>query len=291
MIIAVLGSGTMGRGIAQVAATSGFAVRLFDAVPGAAEAGLAARAGIGKLEAKGKLAPAEAAAASARLSAAASLEDALRDADCCIEAVPESLALKRDLYSRAEPLLPPGAILATNTSSIPITRLAEGLRDPSRFLGLHFFNPVPLMALLEIVVGPATSPETLARSRALAASLGKEAIVVSDSPGFASSRLGIALGMEAIRMLEEGVASASDIDRAMELGYAHPMGPLKLTDLVGLDVRLAIASALATELGERFAPPELLKRKVAAGELGKKSGRGFYDWTSGSARPFEPPAP
>lgn len=289
MIVAVLGAGTMGRGIAQVAAASGFPTRLFDVLPGAAEAGVAsARAGIGKLEAKGKLSPVEASDACSRLTAAASLEKALAGAELCVEAVPERLDLKRDLYARVEPLLSDAALLASNTSSIPIAKLAEGLAHPSRFLGLHFFNPVPLMALLEIVVGPATAPAAVESARALAAALGKEPIVVKDSPGFASSRLGIALGMEAIRMLEEGVASAADVDRAMELGYAHPMGPLKLTDLVGLDVRLAIAEALASELGARFAPPELLRRKVAAGELGKKSGRGFYDWASGSPRPLAP---
>jgi 3-hydroxybutyryl-CoA dehydrogenase len=176
--------------------------------------------------------------------------------------------------------LEPGAILASNTSSIPIARLAEGLARPARFIGLHFFNPVPLMKLLEIVVGPATAPEVVENARAFAARLGKEPILVKDAPGFATSRLGVAIGLEAIRMLEAGVASAADIDRAMELGYGHPMGPLRLTDLVGLDVRLAIARTLEKELGPRFAPPRLLVEKVEAGELGKKSGRGFYDWTS-----------
>lgn len=288
-VVAVLGAGTMGRGIAQVAAASGFTARLFDVSDEAARAGLAAALdGLARLESKGKISPEQVAAARGRLSAVSALEAAATGADVVIEAIPERLDLKRDLYARLEPLLAPTALLATNTSSIPIARLAEGLADPGRFLGLHFFNPVPLMRLLEIVVGPSTSAETLERARALAAALGKDAIVVRDAPGFASSRLGIALGMEAIRMLEEGVASAADIDRAMELGYAHPMGPLKLTDLVGLDVRLAIATALAAELGSRFAPPELLRRLVAEGRLGKKSGRGFYEWGPDGPRPADP---
>jgi 3-hydroxybutyryl-CoA dehydrogenase len=188
--------------------------------------------------------------------------------------------MKRELYARVEPELKADAILASNTSSIPIARLAEGLARPARFLGLHFFNPVPLMKLLEIVVGPSTEPSVVEDARTFAARLSKEPIVVKDAPGFATSRLGVALGLEAIRILEAGVASAADIDRAMELGYGHPMGPLRLTDLVGLDVRLAIARTLEQELGERFSPPRLLVEKVEAGELGKKSGRGFYDWAS-----------
>jgi 3-hydroxybutyryl-CoA dehydrogenase len=277
--VAILGAGTMGRGIAQSAAMAGLSVRLFDVSAEALREGHAsALAGIARFEAKGRLTPSAAENARERLGAVRDLAAALAGADLAIEAVPESLALKRDLYTRVEPLLPSGALLASNTSSLPIGKLAVSLAHPARFLGLHFFNPVPLMKLLEIVVGPATAEQAVSSCRALAARLGKEAIVVKDSPGFATSRLGVALGLEAMRMLEEGVASAADIDRAMELGYGHPMGPLKLTDLVGLDVRLAIATALGEELGPRFAPPELLKSKVARGELGKKTGRGFYAW-------------
>lgn len=281
--IAVLGAGTMGRGIAQTAASSGLTVHLYDVSSDVLREGMAAAlAGITRFESKGKLTAGEAETAREHLHAVASLEKAVADVDLCIEAVPESPELKRTLFRSVEPLLQARAILATNTSSLPIGKLAESLQRPGQFLGLHFFNPVPLMKLLEIVVGAETEPEVVEAARGLATRLGKEAILVKDSPGFATSRLGVALGLEAIRMLEEGVASAADIDRAMELGYAHPMGPLKLTDLIGLDVRLAIATALERELGPRFAPPELLKKKVESGELGKKSGRGFHVWPSGS---------
>lgn len=281
--VAVLGAGTMGRGIAQTAAQAGLDVRLFDVSPEVLRAGhAAALSGIARFEAKGTLAPEAAAAARARITALQDLASAVGGADLCIEAVPESLDLKRALFAEVEPRLAPTSVLASNTSSIPISRLAEGLLRPGRFIGLHFFNPVPLMKLLEIVVGGKTDPVVVDAARALAVRLGKEAIVVADSPGFATSRLGVALGLEAIRMLEEGVASAADIDRAMELGYGHPMGPLKLTDLVGLDVRLGIARTLEVELGPRFAPPALLVAKVAEGALGKKSGRGFYEWDGGA---------
>ena len=280
-VVAVLGAGTMGRGIAQSAAQAGFRVRLFDVAPDVLAAGHAAAvAGIARFEAKGTISKDDAEKARAALSAVPDLGESVASAGLAIEAVPESLAIKRELYARVEPALPEDAVLASNTSSIPIARLAEGLARPTRFLGLHFFNPVPLMKLLEIVVGPATASAVVEDARAFAARLGKEPIVVKDAPGFATSRLGVALGLEAIRMLEAGVASAADIDRAMELGYGHPMGPLRLTDLVGLDVRLAIARTLEKELGERFRPPRLLVEKVEAGELGKKSGRGFYDWKS-----------
>ncbi|HKC23468.1 MAG TPA: 3-hydroxyacyl-CoA dehydrogenase family protein [Thermoanaerobaculia bacterium] len=283
--VAVLGAGTMGRGIAQVAAQSGLGVRLFDVAPEVLAAGhAAALAGIARFEAKGTLAPEAAAASRVRLAIVPELADAVRGADLVLEAVPESLELKRELFARVEPELAEDAVLASNTSSIPIALLADRLARPGRFLGLHFFNPVPLMKLLEIVAGPRTEPEVVEAARALAARLGKEPVVVQDAPGFATSRLGVAIGLEAIRMLEAGVASAADIDRAMELGYGHPMGPLRLTDLVGLDVRLAIARTLERELGPRFAPPRLLVAKVEAGELGKKTGRGFYEWEGGAAK-------
>ena len=277
--IAVLGAGTMGRGIAQTAAMAGITVRLYDVSANVLREGLTnALAGIDRFEQKGKLTRDLAENAREHLSGVADLDKALEGIDLCIEAIPESPEMKRALYRSVEPLLRPEAILATNTSSLSISRLAEPLSRPGRFLGLHFFNPVPLMKLLEIVVGSATEPAAVGSAQGFAAKLGKEAILVKDSPGFASSRLGVALGLEAIRMLEEGVASPADIDKAMELGYAHPMGPLKLTDLIGLDVRLAIATELERELGPRFSPPELLKKKVEAGELGKKSGRGFHIW-------------
>lgn len=199
--------------------------------------------------------------------------------DLVIEAVPEDRALKVDALTRVEAVLGESAALASNTSSISIDDLAAHLVRPDRFLGLHFFNPVPASALVEIVVGRATAPALADNARAWVAALEKTPVVVRDSPGFASSRLGVALALEAIRMLEDGVASAEDIDSAMELGYRHPMGPLRTTDVVGLDVRLGIAEELHATLGERFAPPELLRRLVAEGSLGRKTGRGFYEWS------------
>jgi 3-hydroxybutyryl-CoA dehydrogenase len=203
----------------------------------------------------------------------------LAGCELVIEAVPEERALKVDALARAERATDAGTVLATNTSSISIADLAAALERPGRFLGMHFFNPVPASQLVEIVTGPATETALVDRARGWIEALGKTPIVVRDTPGFASSRLGVALGLEAIRMLEDGVASAADIDAAMELGYRHPVGPLRTTDLVGLDVRLGIAEELQAKLGDRFAPPELLRRLVAEGHLGRKSGRGFYEWS------------
>ena len=199
----------------------------------------------------------------------------LADCELVIEAVTEDRALKTDALTRIENAAP-DAVIASNTSSISIDALAASLRRPERFLGLHFFNPVPASTLVEIVVGAATAPKLVERARSWAEMLGKTPIVVRDSPGFASSRLGLVLALEAIRMLDAGVATAEDIDRAMELGYRHPVGPLRTTDIVGLDVRLGIAEELSATLGERFAPPALLRRLVAEGKLGRKSGEGFY---------------
>lgn len=202
----------------------------------------------------------------------------LADRDLVIEAVPEDRALKSEALARVESVLPEHATLASNTSSISIDALAAALTRPQSFLGLHFFNPVPSSTLVEIVSGSATDPVLVDQARGWVEALGKTPIVVRDSPGFASSRLGLVLALEAIRMLDAGVASAEDIDRAMELGYRHPMGPLRTTDIVGLDVRLGIAEELYTTLGERFAPPALLRQMVADGRLGRKSGEGFYRW-------------
>lgn len=206
--------------------------------------------------------------------------DAAQFAACAlvIEAVPEDLALKIDALRRVEAEIAPDAAIASNTSSISIDELAAVLDRPSRLLGLHFFNPVPASTLVEVVRGASTAPALVDAARGWVAALGKTPIVVADAPGFASSRLGVAIGLEAIRMLEEGVASAEDIDAAMTLGYKHPVGPLRLTDIVGLDVRLGIAEYLAANLSERFEPPALLRRLVAEGHLGRKSGRGFYEW-------------
>lgn len=205
----------------------------------------------------------------------------LRDSDLVVEAVFEDPEVKRAALRRAESAVTADAVLASNTSSIPIGEIAAGLERPGRLLGLHFFNPVPSSALVEIVVGAQTEPGFVATARDWVTALGKAPVIVRDAPGFASSRLGVALALEAIRMVEDGVATAADIDTAMELGYRHATGPLRTTDIVGLDVRLGIAEQLHAALGERFAPPDLLRRLVAEGHLGRKSGRGFYEWSTG----------
>ena len=286
-VVAVLGAGTMGAGIAQVASAAGCRVLLQDVTQEHAARGLARIGdGLAGLVAKQKRSELEREELLGRIVPVADVEAAVRDADVVIEAAPEILELKRELFARVAAACSPDAVLASNTSSLSIARIAESVSRPERFLGLHFFNPVPVMKLLEIVTGPATSARTLEIARAFAQRLGKEPIVVKDSPGFASSRLGIALGLEAIRMVEEGVASPADIDKAMELGYRHPMGPLKLTDLVGLDVRLSIAEYLRGALDDRrFDPPQLMRRMVSEGRLGKKSGLGFYRWEGGEAKP------
>ncbi|MGH7646068.1 MAG: 3-hydroxyacyl-CoA dehydrogenase family protein, partial [Gemmatimonadales bacterium] len=278
--VAVVGAGTMGHGIAYVAALAGATVALTDT---RADALATARK---KLEdlfdgavARGKLTPAERRAAAGRLREEPDLGAAVSGAGVVIEAVIEELAVKRRLLAELERLAPPGALLATNTSSLSIAGIAGAVRDPACVIGLHFFNPVHVMRLVEVVRHPASPPATVDRAVAFARSLGKEPIVVNDSPGFASSRLGVVLGLEAMRMVESGVATPEDIDKAMELGYNHPMGPLRLTDLVGLDVRLAIAEYLHHELKlPHYEPPKILRDKVARGELGKKTGRGFYSW-------------
>ncbi|MFB9073616.1 3-hydroxyacyl-CoA dehydrogenase family protein [Citricoccus parietis] len=204
---------------------------------------------------------------------------AFADRGLVIEAVPEDWELKVASLKDVEQHLGDGAVLASNTSSLSVTGLSAELAHPENFLGLHFFNPVPASTLIEVVVGAQTAPEWVAAARAWTAGLGKTAVVVNDAPGFASSRLGVAIALEAMRMVEEGVATAEDIDNAMVLGYKHPTGPLKTTDIVGLDVRLGIAEYLASTLGERFEPPQILRDKVAAGELGRKTGQGFFTWT------------
>ncbi|HET7705835.1 MAG TPA: 3-hydroxyacyl-CoA dehydrogenase family protein [Thermoanaerobaculia bacterium] len=277
--IAVIGTGTMGRGIAYLAAVSGHDTVVFDADRAALDG---AKAWIESTLLKGveksKLTRDAADAALSRVHLATDIEPAVRAADLIIEAVPENLQLKSDIFAQADLFCSEETILASNTSSISISKLAGNVERRDRFIGLHFFNPPHLMKLIEIVRGERTSDETVAEMQELAKKMGKEAIVVRDTPGFATSRLGVAIGLEAIRMFEEGVASAEDIDRAMELGYNHPMGPLRLTDLVGLDVRLGIAEYLAGSLGPRFDPPQLLRDMVAQGKLGKKTGRGFYEW-------------
>ncbi|MGH9441415.1 MAG: 3-hydroxyacyl-CoA dehydrogenase family protein [Thermoanaerobaculia bacterium] len=290
--VLVVGSGTMGRGIASVTAIRGFETLLFDADPRSlASAPDRIGASWEKAVSRGRLSAEEVAPARRRLHRLSRLADA-READVAIEAVPESLDLKRSIFAELDSICGPGALLASNTSSLSIAKIAAATRLPKRVIGLHFFNPVPAKALVEIVVGRDTSAEIVERARAFVEVLGKEPIIVKDSPGFATSRLGVALGLEAVRMLEEGVASAADIDRAMEAGYGHAMGPLKTSDLVGLDVRLSIANSLAEELSEeRFRPPELLRRLVAQGKTGRKAGEGFYRWEGEEARSVEPETP
>jgi len=270
----------MGRGIAQLAAQSGYETVLQEPDAKARERALPAIAeSLAAAVAKGKLGGEAAERARSRLSVTADLAAAVASADLVIEVAPESLPTKVQLLSTANGAAGPHTVLASNTSSLSLTELAAGSGRPDRVIGMHFFNPPPVMKLLELVLAEQTSGETLERAREVGRRMGKQTIEVRDSPGFASSRLGIALALEAIRMLEEGVARAEDIDRAMELGYNHPMGPLRLTDLVGLDVRLAIAEHLNRELGGlRFQPPQLLRRLVRAGKLGKKSGEGFYKY-------------
>ena len=277
--IAVLGAGTMGQGIAQVCAAAGLVVGLADREESYAAAGLAkVAAQLARGVEKGSWTSALAEVTLGRIEVT-DIEGAAKGADLVIEAVPENIDLKIALLARACEIAPPTAWLASNTSSLSIDRIASGVADPRRVIGAHFFNPVPVMALLEIVVGPRTADEALTDVLAFGQRIGKECIVVQDSPGFATSRLGVCLGMEAIRMVEQQVASPEDIDKAMVLGYRHPIGPLRLTDLVGLDVRLAIGEHLARELcNPAFEPPALMREMVAQGNLGKKSGRGFYGW-------------
>src|SRR5436190_13647665 len=279
--IAVIGTGTMGRGIAYLSALAGYDTVIHDVDGDALDAAKAAvESALKKGVEKGKVADAAAREAMARIQLANELEPAVRTADLIIEAVPEDLDLKMNIFSQADVICGEDTILASNTSSISITKLAGSVERREQFLGMHFFNPPHVMKLVEIVRGERTSDATIDQARQVAEKMGKQPIVVRDTPGFATSRLGIAIGPEAIRMLEEGVASAEDIDRAMELGYNHPMGPLRLSDLVGLDVRLGIAEYLASTLGPRFEPPQLLRDLVAQGKLGKKTGEGFYRWQS-----------
>ena len=281
MRAAVLGAGTMGHGIAQVCAMAGFDVQLADAAEEFARRGAERiRTNLQEGVKRGKLAEADVADHMSRVSVAPTIEAACAGAAIVIEAVPEKLELKQDVLLRAERSATPSTLLASNTSSLSIGDMQGWLIRPELFLGLHFFNPVHINRLVEVVRGPATDESATQRALELVARIGKEAVLVNDSPGFATSRLGVLLGLEAMRMVEEGVASAADIDKALELGYRHPMGPLRLTDLVGLDVRLDIARYLHEKLGaEHYRPPRLLEQMVADGHLGRKTGRGFYDWS------------
>ena len=278
--VAVVGAGTMGHGIAQVAALAGYDTALTDSNAAVLEAAPARieenlEGGV----TRGKITKRNASEAMSRIEVLSDLEAAVTDADLVIEAVIEDLGVKRDLFARLDSLTVSSAVLATNTSSLSVAAIAAATTRPDRVLGMHFFNPVHIMKLVELVRHDRTGDVFLARAREAVTRMGKQPIVVTDSPGFASSRLGVVLGLEAMRMVEQGVASPADIDKALELGYGHPMGPLKVSDLVGLDVRLAIADYLHQQLKQpHYEPPRLLREKVAAGELGKKTGKGFYEW-------------
>ena len=270
----------MGHGIAQVAAMAGFDTTITDTDSAVLDA---ARPRIQQnLEggvARGKVTEEAARAALDRVRPVVALAAALADADLVIEAIIEDLDVKQSLFKELASITRPDTILATNTSSLSVAAIAERTDRRERVLGMHFFNPVHIMKLVELVRHEDTDDVAIDRARAIAEQMGKKPIVVRDSPGFASSRLGVVLGLEAMRMVEQGVASTEDIDKALELGYGHPMGPLKVSDLVGLDVRLAIAEYLHYELKDpHYEPPALLRQKVAAGHLGKKSGKGFYEW-------------
>jgi 3-hydroxybutyryl-CoA dehydrogenase len=268
----------MGVGIAYVFAAAGFETSVVEPDDGRAEAlGRVVAEQAQKGAERGKLTDAEAAALPGRVHRVASVDALASGLELIVESVPERRELKHDVLAQAERRA--ASLLASNTSSLSIDELAGALQQPQAFLGMHFFNPVWSLGLVELIQGAATSEDALAHAQALVARIGKESIVARDVPGFATSRLDLAAALEAMRMLENGVASAEDIDRAAVLAYRHPVGPLRLSDIVGLDVRLDIANHLSGVYGERFAPPEILVRKVHAGELGQKTGRGFFDWS------------
>jgi len=282
MHVAVLGAGTMGHGIAQVSAMAGHDVWIRDIEQEFVDDGLAfieenLQGGVER----DKVTEGEKAATLERVTGTTSLSEAVSDTDLVVEAVPEEMDIKHETFSQVEAHVDRETILASNTSSLSLTEIASVLDYPDRAVGLHFFNPVHIMELVEIVVAEQTSDETVKRAYEFVDGIDRTPVEVTDSPGFASSRLGVALGVEAMRMVQEGVASPEDIDAAMELGYNHPQGPIALGDVVGLDVRLDILEHLREELGERFRPPQILKRKVRAGKLGKKTGEGFYVWEDG----------
>lgn len=286
--VLILGTGTMGQGIAQVAAHAGMETRILDNDADRLRGAVAAIEKITQRSVdKQKLTSDARAALLARIVPVHNVEAGSEGIDLAIEAVPEQMELKVELLGRVVMAAPREALIASNTSSLSITEIGVRIGASERTVGMHFFNPPPVMELLEIVRGLRTAEASIDVALAYSKRFSKTPIVVSDTPGFATSRLGVAIGAEAIRMLESGVAAVEDIDRAMELGYRHPMGPLKLGDLVGLDVRLSILEHLHREVGEQFRPPSLLRQMVRAGKLGKKSGEGFYRWTEDG--PVPPP--
>jgi 3-hydroxybutyryl-CoA dehydrogenase len=283
--IAVLGAGTMGRGIAHVAAAAGYATRLHDPFPGAVEKALGAiHKNLSKGVELGKVDPAVAERARAGLHLAPNLAAAVADADLVIEAAPEDMALKIETFRQVAAAAPEHALFASNTSALSITEMAAASGRPGRFAGMHFFNPVHVMKLIELVRGLETSDETLAAMRQVGERMGKEVVVVKEAPGFVTSRINALIGNEAFRMLQEGVASAEDIDKALKLGLNHPMGPFEMVDLVGLDVRLSILEFLHKSLGEAFRPNNILIQHVRAGRLGRKVGKGVYEYDGDGKR-------
>jgi len=280
--VAVIGAGTMGAGIAQVCAQTGWQTRLYDAFPDGLLKGMdSIHAFWDKGIARGKTTEQQKSEWSTNLSSHEDIFEAVSGADLVIEAVPEVMELKQSIFRQLEEMAPSHAILATNTSGLQIGEIASATGCPERVIGMHFFNPVPLMSLLELVRHESCSDETVESAQSIGSAMGKETILVGDVPGFATSRLGVVLGNEAIRMLADGVASASDIDTAMRLGYKHPMGPLELSDLVGLDVRRDILNSLAEAFeDERYLPHPMLDQLVEAGDLGKKTGKGIYEWSA-----------
>ena len=283
--VAVIGAGTMGAGIAQVCAQAGWKTNLYDAFPEGLERGMKnIDAFWDKGIARGKTTQEQKVAWSSNLFAVSDMETAVKEVDLVIEAVPEIPDLKHKIFSDLGSMTKKSCVLGTNTSSLSIAGIAAASGRPEKVIGMHFFNPVPIMKLLELVKHDDCSDDTISIAKEAGESMGKTTILVSDVPGFATSRLGVVLGNEAIRMLADGVASAKDIDTAMVLGYKHPMGPLALTDLVGLDVRRDILLNLKESFGDdSYTPHPLLERLVSEGRLGKKSGKGIYDWSSGSA--------
>lgn len=285
MRISVLGAGTMGAGIAYVAAVGGLDVGLYDLDDDAVQAGL--RRVDGDLEgalSRSRISAGDAEAARRRVTATTDLAAAVADSDVVVEAVVEDMAIKRELLARVETMVGETAILATNTSALSVTEIMSVLSDPSRGIGMHFFNPVRAMRLCELVVGLETSEATIAAAERVAAALGKQTVRVRDVAGFATSRINAVVGNEAFFMLAEGVASAEDIDTAVKLGLNHPMGPLEMADMVGLDVRLAVLNELRRSLGDKYRPAPLMETYVKAGRLGRKVGRGVYEYDAEGRR-------
>ena len=279
--IAVIGAGLMGRGIAHVAALGGYRTILEDILPAALrKAESEIRANLDKAVELSKVSSHDASAAIGRLEFAGSVDEAAREADLVIEAVPEEMESKIEIFTLLDKICRPGTILASNTSSLSITEIASVTYRASKCLGMHFFNPVHKMKLIEIVRALETDDETIAAAQEVGQRMGKEVVVIKESPGFITSRINAMIGNEAFYMLEEGIASAADIDKALKLGLNHPMGPFELVDLVGLDTRLHILEYLHRTLGEKYRPAPLLAKYVKEGRLGRKAGRGVYEYES-----------